>query len=159
MGEFKNIPELQGTENYYEWLYICISNGAHPFHYVKYTLTCLCPLILTALTTTEWEAMRMWFKDDGLVKLIVLRKINLSVLMLIPDNITITAREVWNTLTEVYDQANVSLQFSLSKRISTLQMKGATDAEKYVASHVHANDRLAHMGAKLSDADAINALL
>lgn len=38
-------------------------------------------------------------------------------------------------------------------------MKGAADAEKYVASHVQANDKLARMGARPSDADAIYALL
>lgn len=38
-------------------------------------------------------------------------------------------------------------------------MKGAADAEKYVALHTHANDRLARMGARPSEADTIYALL
>lgn len=171
MGKFENVPELRGTENYYEWrrqteqlllgqgVYNHISNGTNPFDYVKYASICPCPLIPTAPTTTEREAMKTWFKDDGLAKSIILRKINSSVLTLIPDDVSITAREVWNTLAEVYDRTDVSLQFSLHAQISALQMKGAMDAEKYVASHVHANDRLARMGAKPSDADAIYALL
>lgn len=86
--------------------------------------------------------MRTWFKDDGAAKSIVLRKINSSVLTLI-----------------LYDRSDVSLQFSLRAQISTFQMKGATEAEKYVALHTHANDRLARMGARPSEADTIYALL
>lgn len=92
MGKFENVPELRGTENYYEWrrqteqlllgqgVYNHISNGTNPFDYVKYASICPCPLIPTAPTTTEREAMKTWFKDDGLAKSIILRKINSSVL-------------------------------------------------------------------------------
>ncbi|KIK17425.1 hypothetical protein PISMIDRAFT_15110 [Pisolithus microcarpus 441] len=138
-------------ENYYEWrrqteqlllgqgVYSHVSNGTNPFDYVKYASNCPCPLIPAAPTVTEQEAIKAWFKDDGLAN--------------------ITAREVWNTLAELYDRSDVSLQFSLCTHISTLQMKGAADAEKYVASHVQANDKLARMGARPSDADAIYVLL
>lgn len=171
MGKFENIPELGGTENYYEWrrqteqlllgqgVYNHISTGTNPFDYVKYASTCPCPLIPAAPTLAEQEAIKVWFKDDGLAKSIILRKINSSVLTLIPDDVSITAREVWNTLAELYDRSDVSLQFSLRAQISTYQMKGANDAEKYVALHTHANDRLARMGARPSDSDAIYALL
>lgn len=171
MGKFENIPELRGTENYYEWrrqteqlllgqgVYNHVSNGTNPFDYVRYALACPCPLIPIAPTPTEQEAVKTWFKDDGLAKSIVLRKINSSVLTLIPDDVSITAREVWNTLAELYDRSDVSLQFSLRAQISTFQMKGASDAEKYVALHTHANDRLARMGARPSEADTIYALL
>lgn len=171
MGKFENIPELRGTENYYEWrrqteqlllgqgVYNHVSNGTNPFDYVRYALACPCPLIPIAPTPTEQEALKTWFKDDGLAKSIILRKINSSVLTLIPDNVSITAREVWNTLAELYDRSDVSLQFSLRAQISTFQMKGASDAEKYVALHTHANDRLARMGARPSEADTIYALL
>ncbi|KIK22307.1 hypothetical protein PISMIDRAFT_83192, partial [Pisolithus microcarpus 441] len=159
MGKFENIPELRGTENYYEWLYNHVSNGTNPFDYVRYALACPCPLIPITPTPTEQEALKTWFKDDGLAKSIILRKINSSVLTLIPDNVSITAREVWNTLAELYDRSDVSLQFSLRAQISTFQMKGASDAEKYVVLHTHANDRLARMGARPSEADTIYALL
>ncbi|KIK10811.1 hypothetical protein PISMIDRAFT_68034, partial [Pisolithus microcarpus 441] len=152
MGKFENIPELKGTENYYD-------NRTNPFDYIKYASTCPCPLILTAPTVAEQEALRTWFKDDGVAKSVILRKINSSVLTLIPDDVSITAREVWNTLAELYDRSDVSLQFSLHTQISTFQMKGAADAEKYVALHTHANDRLARMGARPSEADTIYALL
>lgn len=171
MGKFENVPELRGTENYYEWrrqteqlllgqgVYGHVSNGTNPFDFIKYASTCPCPLIPTAPTATEQEAIRAWFKDDGVAKSIILRKINSSVLTLIPDDVAITAREVWNTLSELYDRSDVSLQFSLRAHIATLEMKGAGDAEKYVASHTHANDRLARMGARPSEADTIYALL
>ncbi|KIK15338.1 hypothetical protein PISMIDRAFT_115344 [Pisolithus microcarpus 441] len=158
MGKFENVPELRGTENYYEWRRQT-EHGTNPFDYVKYASTCPRPLIPAAPTVTEQEGIRAWFKDDGVAKLIVLRKINSSVLTLIPDDVSITAREVWTTLAELYDRSDVSLQFSLCTHISTLQMKDAADAERYVASHVHANDRLARMGARPSDEDAIYALL
>ncbi|KIK15152.1 hypothetical protein PISMIDRAFT_74583, partial [Pisolithus microcarpus 441] len=154
MGKFENIPELRGTENYYEWcrqteqlllgqgVYNHVSSGTNPFDYVKYASTCPCPLIPAAPTSTEQEAIKVWFKNDGLAKSIVLRKINSSILTLIPNDVSITARE-----------------FSLHAQISTFQMKGASDAEKYVALHAHANDRLARMGARPSEADTIYALL
>ncbi|KIK15737.1 hypothetical protein PISMIDRAFT_38111, partial [Pisolithus microcarpus 441] len=160
MGKFENVPELKGTENYYEWrVYSHVSNGTNPFDYIKYASTCPCPLIPTAPTPAEQEALRTWFKDDGIAKSVILRKINSSVLTLIPDDVSITAREVWNTLADLYDRSDVSLQFSLRTQISTYQMKGAADAEKYVALHTHANDRLARMGARPSEADTIYALL
>ncbi|KIK24713.1 hypothetical protein PISMIDRAFT_98161 [Pisolithus microcarpus 441] len=171
MGKFNNIPELWGTENYYEWcrqtkqlllgqgVYNHVSNGMNLFNYVKYTSTCPRPLILSAPMIVEQEALKMWFKDDSVAKSIILRKINSSVLTLIPDNISITAQEVWNMLTKLYDRSNVSLQFSLCAQISTFQMKGAADAKKYVVLHTHANDRLACMGAKPLEADMIYALL
>ncbi|KAI6018528.1 hypothetical protein PISMIDRAFT_96821 [Pisolithus microcarpus 441] len=166
MGKFENVPELRGTENYYKWqwqtkqlllgqgVYSHVSSGTNPFNYIEYPLVCPCPLIPAAPT-----AMRTWFKDDGAAKSIVLRKINSSVLTLIPDDVSITAQEVWNTLAELYNQSNISLQFSLCTLILTFQMKGATEAEKYVALHTHANNRLACMGVRLSEADTIYALL
>ena len=38
-------------------------------------------------------------------------------------------------------------------------MKGASNAEKYIAAHTAANERLARMGARPADSDAIYALL
>ncbi|KIK15963.1 hypothetical protein PISMIDRAFT_16115 [Pisolithus microcarpus 441] len=47
MGKFENVPELRGTENYYEWrrqteqlllgqgVYNHVSSGTNPFDYVK----------------------------------------------------------------------------------------------------------------------------
>lgn len=71
-------------------VYSHVSNGTNPFDYVKYASNCPCPLIPAAPTATEQEAIKAWFKDDGLVKSIVLRKINSSVLSLIPDDVSIT---------------------------------------------------------------------
>ncbi|KIK12369.1 hypothetical protein PISMIDRAFT_81094, partial [Pisolithus microcarpus 441] len=171
MGKFENIPELWGTKNYYEWhrqteqlllgqgVYNHVSSRTNPFDYVKYTSTCPCPLIPAMPTSTEQEAIKVWFKDDGIAKSIVLRKINSSILMLIPDDISIMAREVWSTLAKLYDCSDVSLQFSLHAQISTFQMKGASNAEKYMALHAHANDRLAQMGTWPLEVDTIYALL
>ena len=78
---------------------------------------------------------------------------------LIPDNISITACQVWQTLLNLYERNDISLQFSIRNQISTLCMKGASDAEKYVAAHTVANERLARMGVCPADSDAVYALL
>ncbi|KAF8545651.1 hypothetical protein OG21DRAFT_1428915, partial [Imleria badia] len=98
-------------------------------------------------------------KSDGVVKSIVLRKINSTVMSLIPDDITITARQVWQTLSSLYEQNDISLQYSIRNQIRGLCMKGAPNTEKYVAAHTAANERLARMGAHPSNSDAIYALL
>lgn len=114
MGKFENIPELKGTENYYEWrrqteqlllgqgVYNHISNGMNPFDYVKYASTCPCPLIPTAPTVAEQEALRSWFKDDGVAKSIILRKINSSVL-------TRTLRSIRRLFTVLFTRSDLDL--------------------------------------------------
>ena len=91
-------------------------------------------------TSLECEQMIEWSKNDGVVKSIILQKINSTVMSLIPDDISITARQVWQTLSNLYEQNDISLQFSIRNQISTLRMKGASDAEKYIAAHTAANE-------------------
>ncbi|KAF8844785.1 hypothetical protein BDN67DRAFT_894471, partial [Paxillus ammoniavirescens] len=115
--------------------------------------------IPSAPTQTERNSIIAWIKEDGQAKSIILRKVNSTVMTLVPDKISITAREVWNILANHFDRTDISLQFAVRKQITTLQMGSADDAEKYVAAHTHANERLARMGAKSSEADTIYALI
>ena len=171
MGKFENVLELRGTENYYEWrrqteqlllgegVYNHVSQGTNPFNYVDYASMMPEPVLLGLPTAEERELIKSWLKDDGAAKSIIMRKISSTVLTLIPDNISITAREIWTILANHYDRADVSLQFSIKARIASFQMKGASDAEKYIAAHTHANEKLARMGAKPTETEAIYALL
>ncbi|KAG9316226.1 hypothetical protein JVU11DRAFT_2253 [Chiua virens] len=64
------------------------------------------------------------------------------------------------TLADLYDRADVSRQFPIRAQIAGFQMKGAADAE-YIAFHwhMHTNEKLARMGAKPTETEAICALL
>ncbi|KIJ07130.1 hypothetical protein PAXINDRAFT_158525 [Paxillus involutus ATCC 200175] len=159
MGKFENIPELLGMENFYEWRRqmehlllgegVCnlISKGINPNNYVEYASVMPTLLLGGSPTSSEREAILGWIKQDRLAKSIILRKVNSTVLALIPDSISITTHEVWEIL------------FSIKTQISNLKMIGAADTEKYVAVHTLANERLARMGVKPSDKDCIYVLL
>ena len=103
--------------------------------------------------------MQKGIKDNGLVKSIILRKVSSTVLSIVPDNVFITAWEVWAFLANLYDQSNISLQFTIQSQIMSLKMQSATNAEKYVAAHTAANERLACMSVRPPEGDAIYVLL
>ncbi|KIK81122.1 hypothetical protein PAXRUDRAFT_15411 [Paxillus rubicundulus Ve08.2h10] len=171
MGKFENIPELLGMENFYKWrrqtehlllgkgVYNLVSKGIDPNNYVEYASIMPTPLLGGSPTLSECEAILGWIKQDGLAKSIILHKVNSTVLALIPDSVSITAQEVWEILVSHFNCSDISLQFGIKTQILNLKMIGARDAEKYVAAHTLANERLAHMGAKPSDTDCIYALL
>jgi hypothetical protein len=171
MGKFENVPELTGMENYYEWrrqtehllleegVYNHVSTGIDPNDFIKFASEMPQPLFLGAPTPTERQSIQTWIKEDGLTKSIILRKVNSTILSLVPDDVSITACEVWELLASHYDRSDISLQFTIRTQISNLRMKGAADVEKYVAAHMSSNERLAWMGARPSEADAVYALL
>ena len=115
MGKFDRVPELVGTENYYKWhrqtenlllgdgVYNHISNGTNPDEWVTYGSYMPTPRFPGSQTSLECEQMIEWSKNDGIAKLIILRKINSTVMSLIPDDISITARQVWQTLSNLYE--------------------------------------------------------
>ena len=94
-----------------------------------------------------------------MAKSIILCKVSSITLSIIPNDISITVWEIWTLLANLYDRNDISLQFTIQNQIATLKMHGAADAEKYMAAHTAANECLAQMGVRLSDGNAIYALL
>jgi hypothetical protein len=88
-----------------------------------------------------------------------MRKLNPSILAMVPESPSIPAREIWDFLARYFDREDVLLQFAICGQLETLRMKGADNADKYVQVHIHANVRLARMGALLGNWDAIYLLL
>lgn len=170
-GKFDRVPKLVRTENYYDWrrqtknlllgdsVYNHVSNGTNPNEWVTYASYMPTSQFPGSPSAREHEETIEWSKSDGTVKSIILHKINSTVMSLIPDDVTITVRQVWQTLLSLYKWNDISLQYSIRNQITSLRMKGAPDAEKYVVAHTAANERLARMRAHPSDSNAIYALL
>ncbi|KIK97876.1 hypothetical protein PAXRUDRAFT_807490 [Paxillus rubicundulus Ve08.2h10] len=126
-------------------VYNLVSKGTDPNNYVEYASIMPMLLLGGSPTLSEHEAILGWIKQDGLVKSIILCKVSSTVLALIPDSVSITTHEVWEILTSHFDCSDISLQFSIKTQILNLKMIGTADAEKYVAAHMLANERLACM--------------
>lgn len=71
------------------------------------------PLFTEEPTHLEKESIQAWIKDGGLAKSIVLHMVSIMVLSLIPDDVSITAREIWELLENLYDHNDISLQFTI----------------------------------------------
>ena len=104
------------------------------------------PFGFALMTEQVWDTFMLW-------------KVSSMVLSFIPDDVSITAWEIWELLANLYKRSNISLQFAIRTQITSLKITGAADAEKYITVHTAANEHLASMGARFSDANAIYALL
>ena len=77
------------------------------------------PAIPTAISTpAEVTEYRNWWKADSKARTIVEWRITPVILQLLPQGVTVTARSVWESLTNLYSQRDVMSQFELRDRLA-----------------------------------------
>ena len=82
------------------------------------------PAVPTALSTAaEVTEYREWWKADSKARTIVERRITPVILALLPQGVTVTARSVWESLTDLYSRRDVMSQFELCDRLANAKLK------------------------------------
>jgi hypothetical protein len=90
---------------------------------------------------------------------LIARHLSSSVGALVSHSHTVSACDVWQTLSEHFNCTNTSAQYQLCQRLDALHMKDSVDATNYVGQHAVLCECLRDSGAAMCDGDVIYSLL
>ena len=147
MGKFNHIPELTGASIFQVWktqivlalgcegVYDHVSDGTDPTDFAELALHLLSPADPDAPTSNEQKLIQDWLKNNAIAKDIICRCLSPTILQLVPQEQSSTARDAWQLLHSHLDHIHLGSQYLVQEKILGLQMKDAKDAQRYLGEH------------------------
>ena len=118
------------------------------------------PAVPTALSTVaEVTEYREWWKADSKARTIVERQITPVILALLPQGVTVTARSVWESLTDLYSRRDVMSQFELRDHLANAKLKDHRDLDRYIGEFKTGRLRFIEMGIPYSEYDMVHSII
>ena len=118
------------------------------------------PNVPTAASTPdEITAYREWWKVDSKTRTIVERRITPVTLALLPQGVTVTARDVWEALKTLYSRRDVMSQFELRDRLSNAKLKDHRDLDRYIGEFKTGRLCFIDMGIPYSEYDMVHSII
>ena len=118
------------------------------------------PAVPTVISTAdEVTAYREWWKADSKARTIVERCITPVTLALLPQGVTVTARDVWETLKTLYSRRDVMSQFELRDRLANAKLKDHRDLDRYIGEFKTGRLRFIEMGIAYSEYDMVHSII
>ena len=147
MGKFDHIPELTDASIFQMWktqiilalgrkgVYNHISEGTDPTDFVEFASELPVLAKPGAPTTVERKLIQEWLQEDAIAKDIICCRLSPTILQLIPQGQSSTARDAWKLLHSHFDHINLGSQYLVREKILGLQMKDTKDAQRYLGEH------------------------
>ena len=118
------------------------------------------PVAPTVVSTPdEITAYHDWWKADSKACTIVERRITPVILSLLPQGVTVTARNVWESLASLYSQRDIMSQFELQDRLANAKLKDHQDLDQYIGEFKTGRLHFIEMGIPYSEYDMVHSII
>ena len=164
-----HIPILEGSNNYLEWskamrytlqgenLWKYIAEGTSRVDVANYGV--FPPTVSDSSSEEEFLAAEAFVAADAKACSAIRRRLLPLIEANIPSVCQNSARLTWTHLRDSYYKSDVNALFALRAHVSSLRMRDASDAVRYLGEFNRARERFAAMGISYPDSEAIFQLL